>query len=340
MAEEHELTAEEKQLLEKVAAEWEQIANGGDTTIDKNLAETSIKEVYRYAGLGSPEVAFFKGPKDALRFCREELGHEITQFDAFGLGYDAGWLAFYDFFQRIGKLPKDNKEFEVLKNMARSGVWATVLFDKLAVLIARPGGVHLDENNRMHCTTGPSVHFADGSKYFFWHGTKVTEQIIMAPDTITAKQINDERNSEVVRAIVERLGWQKFMQLIDVKLVDKWFDSQHKLHYELYDFKNRRFELAPRLLKMESPQVHDGTRPTYIEPVDPRLKTCEAARKWQFKVVTCSRCHDRLTPKNYRHGDVQMIDHVPCACGGQPDYRWPEAEECNRDPRLEFVQEA
>jgi hypothetical protein len=65
--------------------------------------------------------------------------------------------------------------------------------------------------------------------------------------------------------------------------------------------------MTPRLLKMESPEVLDGTRPYYIEPVHPELKTCQSARKWQFQ---------------------------------KEDGTWPEPRECNENPNLEFEVEA
>ena len=58
---------------------------------------------------------------------------------------------------------------------------------------------------------------------------------------------------------------------------------------------------------MESPEVLDGTRPHYIEPVHPALKTCQAARKWQFQL---------------------------------PDGKWPEPEDCNKNPEMVFEVEA
>lgn len=339
--EEKELTKEQKTILEETAQEWEKIANGGDTSFDEPAATKSLQEIYRFAGLKEPEVLFFEGPRAALEFCKKELGQEIKQFDAFGLGYDAGWIAFYDFFQRIGKLPKSNAEFAALKTMARAGVWATVLFDTLALAIARPAVVRLDDQNRLHCSDGPCVAFADGAKYYFWHGTRVTKQIIEAPETLTQEQITGERNSEVTRAIVEKITWPRYLEKIDVVLIDKYFDPDQRLHYELYDFRKRRFPLAPRMLKMESPEVLDGSRPTYVEPVDYRLPTCKAARKWQFKVAVCSKCKKDTGTSMRRHGDVQIIDHILCQhCGGEPEYRFPEVDECIKNPELTFVVEA
>ncbi len=50
-----------------------------------------------------------------------------------------------------------------------------------------------------------------------------------------------------------------------------------------------------------------STRPYYIEPVDPDLKTAQAARKWQF---------------------------------AKPDGSWPDVSECNKSPELVFSWEA
>ncbi len=96
------------------------------------------------------------------------------------------------------------------------------------------------------------------------------------------------------------------MKRADTILIDKWFDTDKCLHYELWDFK-KRFEMTPRLLKMESPEVIDGSRPQYIEPVHPTLKTCQAARKWQWTLK---------------------------------DGPWPTPEECNNNPEMVFEVEA
>ena len=128
----------------------------------------------------------------------------------------------------------------------------------------------------------------------------------MHPEIFTKEDITNEKNSEVSRAIAEKLGWAEYMKRTETFLVDKWFDETTSLNYELYDFK-QRFELTPKLLKMESPELNDGSRPYYIEPVDPGILTCKAARKWQFM---------------------------------NQDLSWPSAEECNKNPELEFQWEA
>ena len=120
------------------------------------------------------------------------------------------------------------------------------------------------------------------------------------------EEIMIEKNSEISRAMAERLGWKEYMKGAETILIDKWFDPDQVLHYELYGFK-KRFEMTPCLLKMESPEILDGIRPYYIEPVHPGLKSCQAARRWQFL---------------------------------KPNGKWPSVGECNIDPELRFEIEA
>ena len=72
---------------------------------------------------------------------------------------------------------------------------------------ARAGG----GSHALHNERGPAIYWRDGYALFFWHGIRVSEQIIMRPETITAEQVLAETNSEVQRAMAERMGWEKFL---------------------------------------------------------------------------------------------------------------------------------
>lgn len=208
------------------------------------------------------------------------MGNSVGKYEApyIGSGWWAGFLSFYDYFERIGiTVP----EFTQFREWAKTGVWESLWFEDLCVIVCRPSKINKDAQGRLHGETMAAAEWPSGEKYWFWHGTQVTEQIIVKPETLTKKQIVEEKNSEVSRAIAERLGWDAYLKHIDTILVDKWFDERTSSHYELYDFKNRKGSMQPRLLKMESPELNDGTRPHYIEPVPPEIKTCRAARRWQ-----------------------------------------------------------
>ena len=222
---------------------------------------------------------------------------------------DAGWVAFYEFGEEIGvKYPKEISDgLKLYAEIPRAGVMFSILLDGTAVLCRRPELVKRDSRNRLHCADGPAVRWKDGVCNWYWHGTAVPPKLIMDSDNVTREEILAEKNSEVSRAYAEKLGWEKYFKLTDVKKVDAWLDPRTGLHYELYDFQQRLGDRQPKLLKMESPEINDGTKPCYIEPVDPALKTAQAARKWQI-------------PRD--------------------DGQWPSVEECNANPALEFAWEA
>lgn len=191
--------------------------------------------------------------------------------------FDCGWAAWFDFFKQW--LTFDEKAHRYIRYL-QAGSFLSIQLQGAVFVSRRPCRVQRDAMNRLHCADEMAIRWRDGTGYYFWHGVAVPEKLILHPDRITAKDMESQKNSEVMRAIAEKLGWEEYARRMDVFLVDKFFDVRSRCHYELWDFK-KRFELTPRLLKMESPELKDGSRPHYTEPVDPGLWTCESAIRWQ-----------------------------------------------------------
>jgi hypothetical protein len=67
--------------------------------------------------------------------------------------------------------------------------------------------------------------YPDGWGVHAWHGVRVPAWVIETPpEDITAKQIADERNVEVRRVLVERIGTERYMALAGGTVVhrDDW----------------------------------------------------------------------------------------------------------------------
>jgi hypothetical protein len=179
-------------------------------------------------------------------------------------------------------------------------------FRGAVILTERPSKLRRDDRNRLHCADGKAIEYPDGWGFYVWHGTRVPAKVIESPDSFTAEEIRAEPNSEVARALAERLGWEAFLDKIGAKVIDVYKDKNTGLTYELLD--THRFgELQPRFLRMQSPKLLDESQPWYIEKVHPELKTAKAARAWQFM---------RL------------------------DGTWPSPAECNKGIKVEFSKEA
>jgi len=235
-------------------------------------------------------------------------------------------VAFLSFFRHIAKLDIDYSKWEPYETLATIG--PRLLHKEFCILSELPEVLVTDENNRPHCADGPSHRWRDGFALYYWHGIRVPRRLIEAPETYTAAEIKAETNSEIHRVFAERLGWDRYLELRGFRVLDTWTDPRTGLCYELLEPETRVGEFEPRYLRMQSPPLHDGSQPYYIEPVSPELKTAQAARKWQIQLST------HPDARYYRHGDV-VITYAP-----PETLYWPHPEECNSDPYLEFVQEA
>jgi hypothetical protein len=144
------------------------------------------------------------------------------------------------------------------------------------IVIALPPVEKRDDRARLHCADGPAVAYSDEEQYF-WHGVSVDKDIITR-DTWTAAEIEAIKNTEERRALAERLGGDKIAKIMQLKEVNTWTDPSTSLTYRLL----RSDVLNIQYLEMQSPALHDGTQPTYLESVHRELKTAAGARRWRF----------------------------------------------------------
>lgn len=313
------LTPEQEKLMIRVRDEWIGHALGGDCSVNTAELQAGVNWLYGLCKLEKPRLLVVDSPMAAVTAAHLLGRTEVKNTDFYGWWYDLWWTSSWDFYARIG-LP-GVVDHDGLRRWIRylrlGGVWDTVLLERAAIISRRPVLVKRDERNRLHAERGPACLFRDGFATYAWHGTRLSgvtplaERLILDPGTLTAEEILAERNSEVVRAIGERMGWDQFLKRLKTKVVDEWKDAVTGLRYELHDFEERKGEL-PRLLRMESPKLNDETQPWYVEPVDPGLATAMAARKWQ-------------------------VPHPPGHAGSDPGaVVWPTVPECNEDPNIRF----
>ena len=77
-----------------------------------------------------------------------------------------------------------------------------------------PEFIYQDDQHRSHCATGPSHRWRDGWSLHYWHGVRVPAWAVEQPAaTVTLAQILGEDNQEVRRAVIERIGWERFLEL-------------------------------------------------------------------------------------------------------------------------------
>src|ERR1051326_4095066 len=97
-----------------------------------------------------------------------------------------------------------------------SGYW---LGNETALLVRRPRVLVCDQQGRLHSETGKCVEFRDGWGFYAWHGVRVPERVILAPEQLTREDFLSEENVEVRRVIQERMG-ARFVTELGGQVID------------------------------------------------------------------------------------------------------------------------
>ena len=121
--------------------------------------------------------------------------------------HDVGYLAFTAAMQKIG-VPKLDAITGLQKVAQNAGWWWA--FKGAVVLTDRPAELHRDKDFRLHSEDGPAIRYRDGFGMYLWHGTRVPADLIETG--WTTERIFQEKNTEVRRCAIERLGWPEFIE--------------------------------------------------------------------------------------------------------------------------------
>jgi hypothetical protein len=106
-----------------------------------------------------------------------------------------------------------------------------------------------------------------------WRGVPVTRRVAFEPETITAAEVLGERNAELRRALLERMGYERFIREAGAKVRDQDRDPGGER----------------RLLHVPIPDDEDlvclavicpSTGRQYLLRVPPRTRTCREAAAW------------------------------------------------------------
>ncbi|MCI2429577.1 hypothetical protein LM604_02830 [Candidatus Acetothermia bacterium] len=143
-----------------------------------------------------------------------ELGRENIR------GFDIDWAAAsYTVWEyMLAVRPPLNPWRPLIKAFA-AGAFLFWIEQDVHVLL-RPQ-IHLDDHGVLHCEDGPAIYWPDGTSLWFYKGIRVTEQIIMRPQTLTAKQILRQKNIEVRRAMIERYGIEPLLREVHAEKLDE-----------------------------------------------------------------------------------------------------------------------
>ncbi len=182
---------------------------------------------------------------------------------------EAPWLADDRFFDEY----LEPNELHALAhfNERVSGYW---LGEDLALLLRRPRRLTRDAAGRLHNAGGKCVEYHDGWGFYAWHGVLVSEQLILAPETLTREDFLGERNLEVRRIMQERMG-ERFVSELGGQVVNS---SPRGTLYEVR-LPEDDSERVARYVQVQDP----STPRQYFLRVPPTVQTAAEAVAWGFQ---------------------------------------------------------
>jgi len=119
-----------------------------------------------------------------------------------------------------------------------SGVYDMIQLESFCIVCSLPAILKKNIGDRLHCSDGPAIAWKDGYELYYWNGVNVSKDWIMNPESITKEMVLKETNAEKRRTMKEIIGVEKFINLLDVSVIDEDID-EHKLPMKLLKSKSK-----------------------------------------------------------------------------------------------------
>lgn len=209
----------------------------------------------------------------------KKLAQDAFQWACYGQ-HDAGWLAFYDYFQRIGV--EGLEQLDGLKRAAKECGWWWPM-SEIAVVTEKPNKLHLDDEGRLHGTESKAIEYNDDWGLYVINGVNVPEKVVMDPEELSTEEIIGEENAEIRRIMIERKTPEKFAEEADYEVLSTDEDSdgreRHILQIDL-----GRGDPWTAVEVQNSTLEPDGSRRKFVIPVPHTLEpmTPQNAVAWTF----------------------------------------------------------
>ncbi len=224
----------------------------------------------------------------------DQVGDQVwAQVYQCGYGlHDANWLAFYEFFGEVCGLEICGK-LAGLNLLSECGWWWP--FENAVILTERPISLLRDERFRLHNPSGPAIAYPDGFEVHVWHGTRIPAFIVEHPEQITVAVIEDEKNAEVRRAMMEKYGYERYMSDCGANVVEEF-----PVDYPAVGLRTARLLFKP--IRDDEPICYvdmlnstpelDGSTKRYMIRVDPNAYDGKASKSLLAGMASTWRSHD------------------------------------------------
>ena len=157
---------------------------------------------------------------------------------------------------------------------------------------------------QLHCSNGPAAKWPSGEEYWFLNGIQVSAWVVKTDaGKIDAKKAIEEKNVDVQREIIRKIGAERMLKALDAKPIDTFTDSHTKggNEYKLMEMKigniNRKY------LYFEHASVPGLW---YAQPIPPTIKKALHGRAWILGIGEVDELEKSSDEKILAHLPVQV----------------------------------
>jgi hypothetical protein len=186
----------------------------------------------------------------------------------------SGYVSYLSFFRHIAQLPLDYTHWQHYEAAAVHG-GPRVMHEQFCMVSDRPRVLTVDTQSRPHNADGPFCQWSDGTALYAWHGTYVPAWVIEHPERITLARVQSETNAEVRRAMIEKRGWDWYLEALGAQPV------QTDICGALYRTEMDGESVGVVVVRNSTPEP-DGTVKRYALLVPPEHRTARSAVAWTF----------------------------------------------------------
>lgn len=304
------LTAEQEAQIKLYYEQYLKIGLSIQTE-DLNAEEfkKDLTSYYALYGYKAPDIQIYDSPHQCQHAVNKINNEKNTYISTWFLGsLDSYWISFYSYLIEVLKLDIDKElkdKFLSYRKWSQQ-VGFSYLYDTAAFVSLKPIKINLDSQGRLHSDIGKAIEYRDGWGVSAIHGVRVPHWIAAEKDKITVKHIDEEKNAEIRRVMLDFYSIERYIKDSDVKVIDEDTDQYDRPRRLLL----KEMEGDESILRVEvtnsSPEFNGDYKKYYL-PIDPECRPIlidPLEDKYQKELETMTR--EDMIRKNYL-GESQSL---------------------------------
>ena len=232
-----EIKAKIPQYIERAL---EGVFDGGRfKNFNYDIAKKAVDHIYKLCNYDAPEVIVAENPSEAHKIYYDLLDAEGVEYKRrshvdmylFALNvYSDSYYTYYKFIKDEFKIETTGivNDLDYLYDLQKnSGVYSAIFLHDVCIVSKYPMKIYRDDENRLHKTDGVAVEWNASSEETKWdcyfiHGRNVPKDFYLKVlnGNYTKEDFFAETNEELKAAAYEILGQERFLTMMEAKMID------------------------------------------------------------------------------------------------------------------------